>query len=76
MSNVYRKSILCISVTASLDTTHGMEILDIILLQNERDDFQLSNDLKTAIIKFACVFFALRLFVLPNIKLVIEKCMK
>lgn len=32
---------------------------DIILLKNERGDFQLSNSLKVAIIIFACVCFAL-----------------
>ena len=53
----YRKSILSISVTAALDIFDSIEMLEIILLQNERDDFQLSNDLKIAIIAFACGCF-------------------
>ena len=55
----YRKSILSISVTAALDIFDGIEMLEIILLQNERDDFQLSNGLKIAIIVFACACFAI-----------------
>ena len=52
----YRKSILNISVTAALDIFDSIEMLEIILLQ-EREDFQLSNGLKIAIILFACACF-------------------
>lgn len=45
--------------TAALDILDCIGMPDIILLKNERGDFQLSNSLKVAIIIFACVCFAL-----------------
>ena len=69
----YRKSILNISVTAALDIFDSIEMLEIILLQNERDDFQLSNGLKIAIIVFACTCFAISPFGLARNKMDVDE---
>ena len=57
ISPSYRSHILSVSVFAALNLFDGIEMLEIVLMQNERDDLQLDDPVKKAIIAFACLSF-------------------
>ena len=57
ISPSYRKGVLALSVFAALDLFDGIEMLEIVLMQNERDDFDLDDSVEKWIIAFACLSF-------------------
>ena len=57
ISPSYRKGVLAVSVFAALDLFDGIEMLEIVLMQNERDDFNLDDSVEKWIIAFACLSF-------------------
>ena len=57
ISPAYRKDVLSLSVFAALDLFDGIEMLEIVLMQNEIDDFELDGPVEKAIIAFACISF-------------------
>ena len=59
ISPSYRKGVLALSVFAALDLFDGIEMLEIVLMQNERDDFDLDDSVEKWIIAFACLSFLL-----------------
>ena len=57
ISPSYRKDVLSLSVFAALNLFDGIEMLEIVLMQNEREDFDLDEVVETRIIAFACFSF-------------------
>ena len=57
ISPAYRKDVLSLSVFAALDLFDGIEMLEIVLMQNEIEDFNLDGPVEKAIIAFACISF-------------------
>jgi hypothetical protein len=57
ISPSYRKGVLVLSVFAALDLFDGIEMLEIVLMQNEREDFNLDDTVEKSIIAFACLSF-------------------
>ncbi|XP_028399888.1 uncharacterized protein LOC114523224 [Dendronephthya gigantea] len=53
----YRKGVLTLSIFAALDLFDGIEMLEIVLMQNEIEDFELDSSVKKVIIGFACASF-------------------
>ncbi len=52
-----RKGVLVLSVFAALDLFDGIEMLEIVLMQNEWEHFNLDGSVENWIIAFACVSF-------------------
>ena len=59
ISPSYRKEVLGLSVLAALDLFDGIEMLEIVLMQNDFVDFDLHDGVVKCIIAFACVSFVL-----------------
>jgi hypothetical protein len=57
ISPSYRKGVLVLSVFAALNLFDGIEMLEIVLMQNEREDFNLDDSVEKWIIAFACLSF-------------------
>ena len=57
ISPFYRNGVLALSVFAALDLFDGIEMLEIVLMQNEKEDFDLDDDVEKCIIAFACLSF-------------------
>jgi hypothetical protein len=57
ISPSYRRDVLSLSVFAALNLFDGIEMLEIVLMQNEREDFDLDNNVEKCIIAFACLSF-------------------
>ena len=57
ISPSYREGFLALSVFAALDLFDGIEMLEIVLMQNEWEDFNLNDSVEKCIIVFACVSF-------------------
>ena len=57
ISRTHRKAILSLSVFGALNIFDGIEILEIVLMQKERQDFHLGDAIETAIIVFALLIF-------------------
>jgi hypothetical protein len=57
ISPSYRKPVLSLSIIAALNIYDGIEMLEIVLMQNEREDFNLDYTVEKAIIVFACLSF-------------------
>jgi hypothetical protein len=57
ISRSHRKSVLSLSVFAALNIFDGIEMLEIVLMQNERKDFNLDDSLEIVIIVFVCISF-------------------
>ena len=57
ISPAYRRSVLSLSVIAALNLFDGIEMLEIVLMQNEREDFDLEEGVEKSIIVFACLSF-------------------
>jgi hypothetical protein len=59
ISRSHRKSVLSLSVFAALNIFDGIEMLEIVLMQNEREDFNLDDSVSVEkwIIGFACLSF-------------------
>ena len=57
ISPSYRKGVLVLSVFAALDLFDGIEMLEIVLMQNEKEDFKLNDTVEKCIIAFACLSF-------------------
>jgi hypothetical protein len=57
ISPSYRKGVLVLSVFAALDLFDGIEMLEIVLMQNEWEHFNLDDSVEKAIIVFACLSF-------------------
>ena len=57
ISPTYRKGVLALSVFAALDLFDGIEMLEIVLMQNEIEDFELKSSVEKVIIGFACASF-------------------
>ena len=53
----YRKGVLALSVFAALNLFDGIEMLEIVLMQNEREDFNLNGLVERMIIVCACFSF-------------------
>ena len=52
-----RKGVLVLSVFAALDLFDGIEMLEIVLMQNEWEHFDLDDSVEKVIIVFACLSF-------------------
>ena len=59
ISRSHRKAVLSTSVFAALNIFDGIEMLEIILMQKERKDFDLNDSLEIAIIVCACLSFVI-----------------
>ena len=59
ISPSYHKEVLALSVLAALDLFDGIEMLEIVLMQNDWAEFKLSDTVETCIIVFACLSFLL-----------------
>ncbi len=57
ISPSYRKGVLVVSVFAALDLFDGIEMLEIVLMQNEWEHFDLDDSVEKVIIVFACLSF-------------------
>ncbi len=57
ISPSYRRDVLIFSVFAALNLFDGIEMLEIVLIQNERDDFDLDDNVEKCIFFFACFSF-------------------
>ena len=57
ISPSYRRDVLSLSVFAALNLFDGIEMLEIVLMQNEREDFDLDDNVEICIIAFACLSF-------------------
>ena len=57
ISPVYRRAVLLLSVIAALNLFDGIEMLEIVLMQNERDDFDLDDSVEKLTVTFACISF-------------------
>ncbi|XP_028399887.1 uncharacterized protein LOC114523223 [Dendronephthya gigantea] len=57
ISPSYRKGVLALSVFAALDLFDGIEMLEIVLMQNEWEEFNLDESVEKWIITFACLSF-------------------
>ena len=57
ISPAYRRAVLLLSVIAALNLFDGIEMLEIILMQNEREDFDLDESVEKLIVAFACISF-------------------
>jgi hypothetical protein len=57
ISPSYRRGVLSLSVIAALNIFDGIEMLEIVLMQNEREDFNLDDSVEKSIIAFACLSF-------------------
>ena len=57
ISPAYRRAVLSLSVIAALNLFDGIEMLEIVFTQNERDDFDLQESVEKSIIAFACLSF-------------------
>ena len=57
ISPSYRSGVLSLSVIAALNLFDGIEMLEIVLMQNEREDFNLDDSVENWIIAFACLSF-------------------
>ena len=57
ISPSYRNGVLALSVFAALDLFDGIEMLEIVLMQNEKEDFVLDDGVEKCIIAFACSSF-------------------
>ncbi len=53
----YRKGVLALSVFAALNLFDGIEMLEIVLVQNKWEHFDLDDSVEKAIIVFACLSF-------------------
>ena len=53
----FRKDVLSSSLVAALNLFDGIEMLEIVLMQNEREDFDLDESVEISIIVFACFSF-------------------
>lgn len=53
----FRKDVLSLSLVAALNLFDGIEMLEIVLMQNEREDFDLDESVKISIVAFACFSF-------------------
>ena len=59
ISPSYHKHVLALSVLAALDLFDGIEMLEIVLMQNDLVDFDLDDGVVIWIIAFACLSFVL-----------------
>ena len=57
ISPSYRKGVLVLSVFAALDLFDGIEMLEIVLMQNEKEGFKLNDAVEKCIVAFACLSF-------------------
>ncbi|XP_028399886.1 uncharacterized protein LOC114523222 [Dendronephthya gigantea] len=57
ISPSYRKGVLKLSIFAALDLFDGIEMLEIVLMQNEIKDFELDSSVEKVMISFACASF-------------------
>ena len=57
ISPIYRRAVLLLSVIAALNLFDGIEMLEIVLMQNEREDFNLDERIERCILAFACLSF-------------------
>ena len=59
ISPSFRNGVLALSVFAALDLFDGIEMLEIVLMQNEKENFDLNDGVEKCIIAFACSSFVL-----------------
>ena len=59
ISPSYHKQVLALSVLAALDLFDGIEMLEIVLMQNDLVNFHLDDGVVICIIAFACLSFVL-----------------
>ena len=57
ISPIHRRAVLSLSVIAALNLFDGIEMLEIVLMQNEREKFELDESVQKSIIAFACLSF-------------------
>ena len=53
----YRKGVLALSIFAAFNLFDGIEMLEIVLMQNEIEHFELNGSLEKVMISFACASF-------------------